>query len=139
MAAFKQSLLAHFSVASRLIFLPQQVSYCGSAGFRYLLASFSVWSSCFTNSSGDLSELVQSGLARLGCTISLDQFESALKKLSLGEQIVSRDARIDALEGFLRNEIDPFDPETEVLQALPEDFFRCALDDLASKYEAGHV
>lgn len=93
----------------------------------------------FVNSSGDLSEYVLSGLSRLGCTTSLRQFECALQKLNLGEQIASREARIDALSSSLEAEIDPFDAETTVLQALPEDFFRLALDDLAARDEASHA
>lgn len=96
----------------------------------------------FTNSSGDLSVLAQSGLERLRCPVSLGLLDAAISRLGLGEALGSRDARNEAVERLVQDAdpvhgmIDPFDAETIALQALPEDFFGLALDDLARRYAA---
>ena len=97
----------------------------------------------FSNSSGDLSALAQAALRRLDCVETLRHFDAAISKLALDPiQLASREARNDALHELVRRldpvneEIDPLDEETLALQALPEDFFERALEDLARRYEA---
>ena len=90
----------------------------------------------FANSSGDLSPLVLSGLARLGAKQTLAQFESAVSKLGAGLHLQDRQVRLSHLE---RLPPDAFDAETVALQAYPEPSFRLALTDLAAYYLASHA
>ena len=87
----------------------------------------------FFNSSGDLAPLAASALKRLGATQSLGLLESCMAKFG-PVYPVDREKRGDILDR-LGWDTDPFDSETRVLQELPEDFFRLALDRLTIQHK----
>jgi hypothetical protein len=92
----------------------------------------------FSNSSGDLAPLAVFALARLGALRTLRLLESAMQKLSTGAYPVNREERNSILWDHGLTE-DPFDDETNELQALPEDFFGLSLDALESQYARGRA
>ena len=88
----------------------------------------------FWNSSGDLAMIALAGLDKLDMPITMSALKSALSRFG-GSYPVNREQRMRLLEEIEREHgTGVFDPPSRVIQDLPEDSVRAAVQRLERMY-----